>query len=79
MAKFEKVNKACSGWRIGWDRVVENLAKLNMWKRVREVCEKFAMKEEKKEFMGEMYDCKSGSWVRRTVEKAKVLNGDGGR
>ncbi|GMH81044.1 hypothetical protein TL16_g08803, partial [Triparma laevis f. inornata] len=79
LAKFEKVNKSCSGWKSGWDRVVDTLTKLNMWKRARDVCEKFAIKEERKEFTSEFYDAKSGTWVRRTLEKAKVLNGDSGR
>ena len=52
--------------------MVDTLTKLNMWKRARDVCEKFAIKEERKEFTSEFYDAKSGTWVRRTLEKAKV-------
>ena len=56
LKKFERVSRACPGWEGGWDKVVQALVRMNKWGRVREVCERWAVKEERKEFEGELYD-----------------------
>lgn len=78
LAKYERVCRSCPGWTSGWERVVSTLARLNRWERVREVCEKYAAKEQRREFSKERYDPKAGAWVKRTLPEARVLNSEGG-